>query len=46
MRGVLGTWLNLPLPLVGVYLELHPIYYLTPSQGFGLGAALGVSLGL
>jgi hypothetical protein len=46
VRGVLGTWLNLPLPLVGVYLELHPVYYLTPSQGFGLGAALGVSLGL
>lgn len=46
VRGVLGTWLNLPLPLVGVYLELHPVYYLAPSQGFGLGAALGVSLGL
>jgi hypothetical protein len=46
VRGVLGTWLNLPLPLVGVYLELHPVYYLTPSQGFGLGMALGVSLGL
>ena len=42
----MGTWLNLPLPLVGVYLELHPISDLTPSQGFGLGAALGVSLGL
>jgi hypothetical protein len=46
LRGVLGTWLNLPLPLVGAYLELHPIYYLTPNQSFGLGAALGVSLGL
>jgi hypothetical protein len=46
VRGVLGIWLNLPLPLVGVYLELHPVYYLTPNQGFGLGAALGVSFGL
>jgi hypothetical protein len=41
VRGVLGTWLNLPLPLVGVYLELHPVYYLTPSQGFGLGGGFG-----
>ncbi|GAA6736984.1 hypothetical protein [Thermus oshimai] len=46
VRGVLGTWLNLPLPFLGVYVELHPVYYLTPSRGFGLGAALGVSLGL
>jgi len=46
VRGVLGTWLNLPLPLLGVYLELHPVYYLVPQQGLGLGAALGVSLGL
>ncbi len=45
LRGVLGTWLNLPLPLLGVYLELHPIYYLAPAQGFGLGGAAGVSLG-
>ncbi|WP_117238461.1 hypothetical protein [Thermus sediminis] len=45
VRGVFGTWLNLPLPFVGVYLELHPIYYLVPSQDFGLGIALGVSLG-
>lgn len=46
VRGVLGTWLNLPLPLLGVFVELHPVYYLAPTQGFGLGAALGVSLGL
>ena len=46
VRGVFGTWLNLPLPLLGVYLELHPVYYLVPQQGLGLGAALGVSLGL
>ncbi|GAA5334623.1 MULTISPECIES: hypothetical protein [Thermus] len=46
VRAVLGTWLNLPLPLLGAYLEVHPTYYLTPTQGFGVGAALGLSLGL
>lgn len=46
LRGVLGTWLNLPLPLVGVYVEVHPTLFLAPSQAFGIGAALGVSLGL
>ncbi|WP_022797953.1 hypothetical protein [Thermus islandicus] len=46
VRGVLGTWLNLPLPLVGVYLELHPVYYLAPARTFGVGGALGLSVGL
>jgi hypothetical protein len=46
VRAVLGTWLNLPLPLLGVYLELHPVYYLAPVRAFGLGGALGVSVGL
>jgi hypothetical protein len=46
VRAVLGTWLNLPLPLLGAYLEVHPTYYLTPTQGFGVGAALGLSVGL
>lgn len=45
LRGVLGTWLNLPLPLLGVYVELQPVYYLTPARGFGLGGAVGVSFG-
>ncbi len=45
VRAVLGTWLNLPLPLVGVYLELQPVYYLAPAS-LGLGGALGVSVGL
>ncbi|MFN4071496.1 MAG: hypothetical protein ACK4HT_08125, partial [Thermus caldifontis] len=27
VRGVLGTWLNLPLPLVGVYVEVHPTLF-------------------
>ncbi|TBH21696.1 hypothetical protein [Thermus thermamylovorans] len=46
LRAVLGTWLNLPLPFVGVYAELHPTYYLAPAQGFGLGGAVGLSVGL
>ncbi|WP_234553321.1 hypothetical protein [Thermus caliditerrae] len=46
VRAVLGTWLNLPLPLVGVYAELHPVYYLLPAPGFGLGGAVGLSVGL
>ncbi|WP_243089626.1 hypothetical protein [Thermus neutrinimicus] len=46
LRAVLGTWLNLPLPLVGVYVEVHPTLYLVPNAGFGVGAAVGVSLGL
>ena len=46
LRGVLGTWLNLPLPLVGVYVEVHPTLFLAPNTGFGIGGAVGVSLGL
>ena len=46
VRGVLGTWLNLPLPLLGVYLEAQPVYYLTPVRSFGVGLALGLSVGL
>ena len=46
LRAVLGTWLNLPLPLLGAYLEIHPTYYLAPTQGFGVGAAVGLSGGL
>ncbi|WP_243029352.1 hypothetical protein [Thermus altitudinis] len=46
LRGVLGTWLNLPLPLVGVYVEVHPTLFLTPNTGFGIGGAVGVSVGL
>ncbi|GAB5602110.1 hypothetical protein FJNA_06350 [Thermus sp. FJN-A] len=46
VRAVLGTWLNLPLPLLGVYLEAQPVYYLTPVRSFGVGLALGVSVGL
>ncbi|WP_114312602.1 hypothetical protein [Thermus caldifontis] len=46
LRAVLGTWLNLPLPLVGVYVEAHPTLYLSPSTGFGIGAAVGFSVGL
>ncbi len=46
LRGVLGTWLNLPLPLVGVYVEVHPTLFLTPNTGLGIGGAVGVSVGL
>lgn len=46
LRAVLGTWLNLPLPLLGVYVEVHPTLFLTPNTGFGVGGAVGVSLGL
>ncbi len=46
VRGVLGTWLNLGLPLlpVGFFLELHPTYF-PGAQAFGLGGALGVLVG-
>ena len=46
LRAVLGTWLNLPLPLLGVYVEVHPTLYLVPNTGFGVGGAVGVSVGL
>lgn len=46
VRGVLGTWLNLPLPLVGVYVEVHPTLFLAPNTGLGIGGAVGVSVGL
>lgn len=46
VRGVLGTWLNLPLPLLGVFVEVHPTLFLAPNRGFGVGGAVGVSLGL
>jgi len=45
LRAVLGTWLNLPLPLLGVYMEAHPTLYLSPHTGLGIGAAVGVSVG-
>ncbi|MGQ9735618.1 MAG: hypothetical protein ACUVUP_03390 [Thermaceae bacterium] len=46
VRGVLGTWLNLGLPLlpVGFFLELHPTYFGDTGQ-LGLGGALGASFG-
>lgn len=43
-RGVVGTYLNLSLPLIGVFVELHPMYFLTPGS-FGLGGAVGVNFG-
>jgi len=46
LRAVFGTWLNLPLPLRGVYVEVHPTLYLVPNTGFGVGGAVGVSVGL
>ncbi|KGQ22008.2 hypothetical protein [Thermus filiformis] len=46
VRAVLGTWLNLGLPLlpVGFFAELHPSYF-PDTGGLGLGGAVGVSLG-
>lgn len=44
LRGVVGTYLNVGLPLVGVFVELHPMYFLG-SNAFGLGGAIGVNLG-
>ena len=46
VRGVLGTWLNLGLPLLPVafFAELHPTYF--PGTGsLGLGGAVGASFG-
>ncbi|RIH88402.1 hypothetical protein Mlute_00663 [Meiothermus luteus] len=44
LRGVVGTYLNVGLPLVGVFVEVHPMYFLG-SNAFGLGGAVGVNLG-
>ncbi|WP_105316643.1 hypothetical protein [Thermus tenuipuniceus] len=46
LRAVLGTWLDLPLPLIGVYVEVHPTLFLAPNTGLGIGGAVGVSVGL
>lgn len=44
-RGVIGTYLNLGLPLVGIFVEAHPIFYFQPSPAFGLGGSIGVNIG-
>lgn len=45
VRGVVGTYLNLGLPLLGFFLEVYPTIYLGANSGFGLGGALGVNIG-
>ena len=44
-RGVLGTYLNVGLPLIGIFVELHPMLFFGSSSPFGLGGAIGVNLG-
>ena len=43
-RGVIGTYLNVGLPLIGIFVEAHPMYFFGNSS-FGIGAALGVNIG-
>jgi len=45
VRGVVGTNLNVGLPMVGFFAEVYPTLYLGANSGFGLGGALGVSVG-
>jgi hypothetical protein len=44
-RAVLGTYLNVGLPLIGVFVELHPMMFFSGPGTFGLGGAIGVNIG-
>ncbi|WP_027881551.1 hypothetical protein [Meiothermus rufus] len=44
-RGVLGTYLNVGLPLIGIFVEVHPMLFFTNPSAFGLGGAIGVNIG-
>lgn len=44
-RGVIGTYLNVGLPLVGIFVEAYPMFYFRPTTAFGLGGAVGVNVG-
>ena len=44
-RGVIGTYLNVGLPLIGIFVELHPMLFFGGSSAFGLGGAVGVNIG-
>ena len=44
-RGVVGTYLNVGLPLIGFFVEVHPMLFFSGSSAFGLGAAVGVNIG-
>ncbi len=44
-RGVVGTYLNVGLPLIGIFVELHPMVFFSGSSTFGLGGAIGVNIG-
>jgi len=37
--------LNVGLPLIGFFVEVHPMLFFTGPSNFGLGAAFGVNLG-
>jgi len=44
-RGVIGTYLNVGLPLIGIFVEVHPMLFLPSPSTFGLGGAVGVNIG-
>ena len=44
-RGVIGTYLNLGLPLVGFFVEVHPMVFFSGPSSLGLGGAIGVNIG-
>lgn len=44
-RGVIGTYLNVGLPLIGIFVEAYPMFYFKPTTAFGLGGAVGVNVG-
>ncbi len=44
-RGVIGTYLNVGLPLIGIFVEVHPMLFFSGSSAFGLGGAVGVNIG-
>jgi hypothetical protein len=44
LRAVLGTYLNVGIPLLGFFVEIHPMY-LVGNQSVAVGGAFGVNVG-
>lgn len=44
-RAVIGTYLNVGLPLIGIFVEVHPMVFFTSPNTFGLGGAVGANIG-
>jgi hypothetical protein len=44
-RGVIGTYLNVGLPLIGIFVEVHPMWFFSDPSTLGLGGVVGVNIG-